>query len=447
MHTHILPEHLPDLSKRYGYGSWVSLQASGSHSCCAHMYKGDKFFRTVEENCFRAEARIRDMDEQHINVQVLSTVPVMFNYQAKPEDTLDLARYLNDHISGVCKQHPSRFVGLGTIPMQSVEHAIPELRRCILELGLVGVQIGSHINDLMLGDAKLAPIFEEAERLGACIFIHPWDMTGEALMNRYWLPWLVGMPMETCMAISSLMLSGLLERLPNLRLMFAHGGGSFPGTIGRIEHGWHCRPDLVAIDTPLRSPRSWMGSFWLDSLVHDPTALHQIVSLVGEDRVALGTDYPFPLGEIHMGSLIEHMDQPQLPPEHGGPHAPDTPSPLLPADRSRWTRERKDKLLWRNALEFLGLDHAEERFLIRWEEQTNHHYHKRLKEAATAGSAAEGELASASSSSSAAADVAQTASSIEQLSLDPPGAASSSSSSGSPSSDAHNVTIAKPPVP
>ena len=198
MHTHILPEHLPDLCKRYGYGEFVSLQhTAGSHSCCADMYKGSKFFRTVEENCFRPEARIRDMDEQHINVQVLSTVPVMFSYQAKPEDTLDLARYLNDHIAGVCRQHPTRFLGLGTIPMQSVEHAIPELRRCMLELGLVGIQIGSHVNDMMLGDAKLAPIFEEAERLGACIFVHPWDMTGEALMSKYWLPWLVGMPMET----------------------------------------------------------------------------------------------------------------------------------------------------------------------------------------------------------------------------------------------------------
>lgn len=302
--------------------------------------------------------------------------------------------YLNDHIAGVVRQHPTRFVGLGTIPMQSVEHAIPELRRCMLELGMAGVQIGSHVNQLMLGDPKLFPIFEEAERLGACIFVHPWDMAGEAMMRKYWLPWLVGMPMESSAAICSMMLSGMFRKLPNLRVCFAHGGGSFPGTIGRIEHGWHCRPDLVAIDTPERSPRQWMGHFWLDSLVHDATVLSQIVSLVGPERVAFGTDYPFPLGEIHMGSLIAHMDDPFPPPEHpaalhskegaagvGGEGdaaaaADGEPSPLHPDERAKWTTELKERLLWRNGLEFLGLEHAEERFMRTWTPQP-HPYDKR----------------------------------------------------------------------
>jgi len=400
MHTHILPEHLPDLAARYGYGDWIRLEHStgpGAHSCCAAMYKGAKFFRQVEANCFRAEERIKDMDEQNINVQVLSTVPVMFSYQAKPEDTLDLAKYLNDHIAGVCRQHPTRFVGLGTIPMQSVEHAIPELRRCMLELGMVGIQIGSHVNSLMLGDAKLAPIFEEAERLGACIFIHPWDMAGESMMQKYWLPWLVGMPIETGAAICSLMLSGTFARLPNLRVMFAHGGGSFPGTIGRIEHGYHCRPDLVAIDSPQRSPREWMGSFWCDSLVHDPVALAQLVNLVGPERVAFGTDYPFPLGEIHMGSLIAHMDQEQVPDEHAKPGAPALPSPLHADERAKWTAERKERLLWRNGLEFLGLEHQEHRFLRDWTAKPHPHTHPELLPAPKKATEATGADAAAAS--------------------------------------------------
>ena len=165
-----------------------------------------------------------------------------------------------------------------------------------------------------------------------------------------------------------------MARLPNLRIMFAHGGGSFPGTIGRIEHGWHCRPDLVALDCPTRSPRDWLGHFWLDSLVHDAAALAQLVALVGPQRVALGTDYPFPLGEIHMGSLIAHMDQSFLPAEHGGP---DRPSPLHPDERAKWTPELKERLLWRNALEFLGVDHLEHKFLRTWTQQLNHPYHKR----------------------------------------------------------------------
>lgn len=360
LHTHILPENIPDLQKRYGYGAWVSLRHHADMPCCADMYKGERFFRKVEENCFRPEARIRDMDEQNVNVQVLSTVPVMFSYQAKPEDALDLHKFLNDHIAGVCRQYPTRFLGLGTIPMQSPEHAIPELQRCVRELGMVGVQIGSHINDMTLGNEKLFPIFEEAERLGACIFIHPWDMTGEQLMSKYWLPWLVGMPMETALAVCSLMFSGVFERLPNLRVCFAHGGGSFPGTIGRIEHGFYCRPDLVAIDCK-RPPREWLGHFWLDSLVHDPVALQHITDLVGEERVVLGTDYPFPLGEIHIGSLIDSMDDEQV-----DTHQGKAKSPLSAEQRAQWSEERKLRMLWKNGLEFLGMEHQEERFLIDW---------------------------------------------------------------------------------
>jgi aminocarboxymuconate-semialdehyde decarboxylase len=329
----------------------------------------------------------------------------MFSYQAKPEDTLDLARYLNDHIAGVCRQYPTRFIGLGTIPMQSVEHAIPELRRCVLELGLAGIQIGSHVNALMLGDAKLAPIFDEAARLGACIFVHPWDMQGEAMMSKYWLPWLVGMPMETCAAICSLMLSGTFARLPHLRVMFAHGGGSFPGTIGRIEHGYHCRPDLVAIDSPDKTPRQWVeaGSFWTDSLTHDPVALHALVNLLGPERVALGTDYPFPLGEIHMGALIAHMDQEQLPNEHAKPGAPSVRSPLSAEERARWTPELKERLLWKNGLEFLGLQHQEEKFLRQWTAKPHAFTHPELLATKPAAASASSKTDAAAADQDAAA--------------------------------------------
>jgi len=131
-------------------------------------------------------------------------------------------------------------------------------------------------------------------------------MMGEKEMQKYWLPWLVGMPAETSRAICSLIFSGVLEHLPNLRICFAHRGGSFPATIGRIEHGFLARPDLTAIDNK-KNPRGYIGRFWLDSLVHDAALLEYLIKMFGAEKIALGTDYPFPLGEAEAGSLIESM--------------------------------------------------------------------------------------------------------------------------------------------
>jgi len=247
---------------------------------------------------------------------------------------LKLQSFLNDHIASVVKQYPKRFIGLGTLPMQDPDLAVKELRRCMQDLGLRGIQIGSHINSWNLNAPELFPIFEEAERLNAVIFVHPWDMMGKGEMDKYWLPWLVGMPAETSRAICSLIFGGVMERLPNLKFVFAHGGGSFPSTIGRIEHGFLVRPDLCQIDNDV-NPRSYLGKFWVDSLVHDPLMLQFVVNLLGKDKVVLGSDYPFPLGENVPGQLIESIEA--------------------------FDKDTKAKLLGENALEVLGL--KKEQFL------------------------------------------------------------------------------------
>jgi aminocarboxymuconate-semialdehyde decarboxylase len=326
IHTHLLPPELPRFAERYGYGGFMTLEHHAP--CRARMVRDDgKFFREVESNCWDPVKRIEECDAHGVSVQVLSTVPVMFGYWAKPEHGLDLSRFLNDQLASVVRAHPKRFVGLGTVPLQSPELAVRELERCVRELGMAGVQVGSHVNGLNLGEPELFPFFEAAAGLGAAIFVHPWDMLGEARMKKYWMPWLVGMPAEVALALCSLLFSGTLEKLPKLRLAFAHGGGAFPGTFGRIEHGFQVRPDLVAVDNPV-PPREYLGRFWVDSLVHDPDMLRFIVRLFGPDKVALGSDYPFPLGEDRPGTLVESL-----------------------ADFDAVTRER---LLWRNALEWLG---------------------------------------------------------------------------------------------
>jgi aminocarboxymuconate-semialdehyde decarboxylase len=302
-HAHILPRDWPDLAKKYGDDRFAVMTRSDGHH---RIYKDGRFFREVWDSAFDAATRIADYAQHGVDVQVISTVPVLFSYWAKGHQALDLHRFLNEHSAEVCREHPQHAIGIGTVPLQSPTLAIQELERCMDQLGLAGVQIGSHCNDWNLDAPELFPFFEAAAELGAAILVHPWDMMGRETMPKYWLPWLVGMPAEQSRAACSLIFGGVLERLPKLRVMFAHGGGSFPYTIGRIEHGFRMRPDLVAVDNA-RNPREYFKRMYFDSCVHDSQALTYLLDVVGRDRVMLGTDYPFPLGEQQPGSGIDAL--------------------------------------------------------------------------------------------------------------------------------------------
>lgn len=325
-HTHILPPEIPAFKQKFGYGGFIQLEHH--KPCCARMLRDDgKFFREIQANCWDPIERINDCQQHKVTQQVLSTVPVMFNYWAKPQDGLTTSKFLNDHIADVVSKYPEQFYGLGTLPLQEPELAIDELHRCINQLGLRGVQIGSHVNQWNLNAAELFNVFKACEQLNAAVFIHPWEMMGQTEMPDYWLPWLVGMPAETTRAICSLIFGGVLERLPNLRVCFAHGGGAFAYTLGRIAHGFAVRPDLCAVDNAI-DPREYLGRFYVDSLVHDNEALKFLINKVGIDKVMLGTDYPFPLGELAPGELIKQSD---------------------------FNLEQKQQLLAHNALNWLGL--------------------------------------------------------------------------------------------
>ena len=297
------------------------------------MMIGDRCFREIESNCWDPAVRLEECGKAGVDAQVLSTVPVMFSYWARPADALNLSRLLNDHLAGIVRDDPRHFAGLGTVPLQDPQLAAGEMERCVRDLGLAGVEIGTHVGDWNLDAVELFPFFQHAQHLGAAVFVHPWDMLGKERMSRYWLGWLVGMPAEATLAICSLIFGGVLERLPHLRVAVAHGGGSFVGTLGRIERGFTSRPDLVAVDNPV-SPRAYLGRFTVDSLVHDAEMLRLLVRRVGPRRVALGSDYPFPLGESVPGALIESLAE------------------LTPEDREWLTAGA--------ALEFLGL--SRERF-------------------------------------------------------------------------------------
>ena len=327
IHTHIIPDNLPNFTKKFGYEGFVQLKKKSESE--ADMVLFNENFRTIQCNCWNPKERIIEMDNSDINVQVISPIPIMFSYWADAKDSLIQSQLINDFISETCMKYPNRFVGLGTIPMQSTKYALKELERIKSDLNLKGIEIGSNINDLNLNEDQFSDIFSACESLSLSVFIHPWQMMGMSKMKKYWLPWLVGMPAETTRAICSMIFGGIFDKFPKLRVAFAHGGGNFHYTIGRIEQGFVQRPDLCAVDNQ-NNPKKYIDKFYIDSLVHSPDSLNFLLDKVGANQIALGTDYPFPLGETPPGSTMKKI-------------------------KSMSTKDR-ERLLYGTALEWLDLD-------------------------------------------------------------------------------------------
>jgi len=328
IHNHFFPRTWPDLAARYGTPDWPWIKHTEAGK--AEIMVGDRFFRHIYSACWDPEVRLNEMDRDGVDMQVISATPVLFAYERPVEHALDCAQLFNDAALELCARGQGRLKSFCQVPLQHTDAACKELSRC-MRAGHLGVQIGNHVGEKNLDDPGIATFLHHCADEGAAVLVHPWDMLGAQRMPKYMMPWTVGMPAETQLGIVAMILGGAFDKLPKtLRICFAHGGGSFAFLLGRLENAWQHHP--VAHGVCELPPSQYVNRFSVDSAVFDQRALQFLVATMGVERVMLGSDYPFPLGEHRVGELIR---QSQLP-----PHA-------------------KNHLLGGNAERFLGLRNEE----------------------------------------------------------------------------------------
>jgi aminocarboxymuconate-semialdehyde decarboxylase len=323
-HTHIIPENFSELTQRFGGEKWPTLERTCA--CGANIMIAGKVFREVTDQVWDAEKRIKDMEREGVDIQVLSPIPVTFSYWAPAEQAEILARVQNDFIADLVSQYPTKFIGLGAVPLQNVEVAIREMDRCKHELGLSGIEIGTNVNGVNLDDPKFIEFFEMAEKWEVPLFIHPWETLGKERMPRHNLMYTVGMPSETALAGASLILGGIMEKFPGLKICLAHGGGALPYLLPRLDQGWKVWPHLRLLDKP---PSHYAKQFYYDSLVNEPVNLNYLLQNFGHERIIMGSDYPFLLREVPPGKVID--------------------------DTVGLSKEQTEAMLGKNALRFLNI--------------------------------------------------------------------------------------------
>ncbi|MGF0241815.1 amidohydrolase family protein [Rhodococcus sp. IEGM1300] len=304
MHSHFFPTISQAEAARLSSDRGPWLHSSGR---TGHIMVGDKPFRPVHDVLWDMNRRIEHLDEQGLDAQIMCATPVMFAYDAPIERALPWAQLMNDRALEMTAVAPSRLKVLAQVPLQDIDAACREASRA-KAAGHVGVQIGNHVGNQDLDHEGLVTFFTHCAQDGIPVLVHPWDMMGGERMRKWMLPWLVAMPAETQLGILSLILSGAFERIPqSLRLCFAHGGGGFAFLLGRVDNAWQHR-DIVREDCP-DLPSTYVKRFFVDSAVFDPRSLKLLVEVMGSDRVMLGSDSPFPLGEQRIGSgVIEHPE-------------------------------------------------------------------------------------------------------------------------------------------
>ena len=301
VHTHVIPEKLPDFAGRDGGNRWPTMDPIDA--CNSRIMIAGKNFRTVTDQSWSVSRRLEDMSGEGVERQVLSPMPNLFSYWGEPGDTLDFSRYINGEIAAMVHAEPERFYGLGQVPLQDPDLAAKELAP-IREMGLMGVEIGTNVNGASLADPKFLPFFIEAEKLRMPIFIHAQHPGGtERFTGAPFLENLIGFPQENTLAAATLISGGVIERCPGLRVLFSHGGGGFALVLPRLDQGWRTMERFLP-----RLPSSYIDNFYFDTLFFDARGIGLLIEKFGAKRVMVGSDYPFAIREVPPGKHLTELE-------------------------------------------------------------------------------------------------------------------------------------------
>jgi len=304
MHSHFIPEKFIQMARKGAPSLQVKIEKDLSGNELMHHDQGYAY--PLLKGFFDPNQRIKDMDNARIDMSVLSSAPPLFYYWADSEIALDVAALINDSIKEIVDTYPDRFIGMGTIPMQNIDLAVNELRRCVNDLGFRSVQIGSNIEGKQLDDPQFLPFFKACNDLGVLVTLHPYYVGAKGALGKYYLTNLIGNPLDSVVAAASLIFGGVLGKCPDLKVCIVHGGGYFPYQFGRLEHGYKVRNEPKI--NGAKSPGSYLGQLYFDSILFDPGALDYLVKFAGFNHVVMGTDYPFDMGEASPVDLIESME-------------------------------------------------------------------------------------------------------------------------------------------
>ena len=305
IHTHVVPHEFPAyLGHRSGV-PWPSMR--DAQPCHRHVIISGNVYRTVSNQAWDSDVRRQDMDRLGIERQVLSPMPELLSYWLDADDGAVLSRYLNQILADMVAREPERFSALGAAPLQDMNHAIRELEFAIDTLGLAGIEVGSNVGGVPIGDPRFWPFFEAAEARGAAIFIHPLRPAGmDRLVGPASLEQIVAFPGEIGLAAASIITGGLLSKFPRLRIALSHGGGAIQTLLPRMQYAWE-RQNALREAIPV-APMDAARALYYDDLLYSATAIRSLIETVGEDRLMIGTDYPFAIMDADPAARVSSLD-------------------------------------------------------------------------------------------------------------------------------------------